>query len=153
MKKNSIFIFLPLFFTLIITEIKGNNPLITNNTLLNSKEESIQQDSIVFQNTISAYDLYSAFQKDKEEAKRVFSGKTITVRGIAVYVGPDVYALPSVELSDKKGGKDYVLCVLPFSDYLKLKNISKGENVAFSCECRGVTDEGLVVMKKCKSVK
>ena len=47
------------------------------------------------------------------------------ISGIATYVGPDVYALPSVELSETETATGRVLCVLPFGDYLKLRKVSK----------------------------
>ena len=75
----------------------------------------------------------------------------VNISGYAVKVGPDVYGLPSVELSDTKGGKTRILCVLPFSDYLKLRHVSKGDKVTLKGEVRGYADEyDFVLVKQSK---
>ena len=77
----------------------------------------------------------------------------VNITGYAVKVGPDVYGLPSVELSDTKGGKTRILCVLPFSDYLKLRHVSKGDKVTMKGEVRGYADEyDFVLVKQSKIV-
>ena len=65
-------------------------------------------------NKIEAKTLYDAFKQGNGDQHK----KKMTISGIATYVGPDVYALPSVELSETKDVSGRVLCVLPFSDYL-----------------------------------
>lgn len=104
------------------------------------------QDSI-----ITAKELYEAFKKDEAAAKEQYAGKIITIKGFVVYTGPDVYALPSVELSERKGGKSRILCVLPFSDYLRLRKVSKGDEVLISGEVRGFYEKGdQVLLKQCE---
>ena len=77
----------------------------------------------------------------------------VNISGYAVKVGPDVYGLPSVELSETKGGKARTLCVLPFTDYLKLRHVSKGDKVIMKGEVRGYADEyDIVVVKQSKIV-
>ena len=77
----------------------------------------------------------------------------VSISGYAVKVGPDVYGLPSVELSDTKGGKTRILCVLPFTDYLKLRHVSKGDKVIMKGEVRGYMDEyDMVLVKQSKIV-
>ena len=77
----------------------------------------------------------------------------VSISGYAVKVGPDVYGLPSVELSEKKGGKTRILCVLPFTDYLKLRHVSKGDKVTIKGEVRGYADEyDFVLVKQSKIV-
>ena len=77
----------------------------------------------------------------------------VSISGYAVKVGPDVYGLPSVELSDTKGGKTRILCVLPFTDYLKLRHVSKGDKVTIKGEVRGYADEyDFVLVKQSKIV-
>ena len=77
----------------------------------------------------------------------------VNISGYAVKVGPDVYGLPSVELSETKGGKARTLCVLPFADYLKLRHVSKGDKVIMKGEVRGYNDEyDIVVVKQSKIV-
>ena len=48
---------------------------------------------------IEAKDLYDAFKQNNEKQYL----KRLEISGIATYVGPDVYALPSVELSESEG--------------------------------------------------
>ena len=77
----------------------------------------------------------------------------VNIRCYAVKVGPDVYGLPSVELSDTKGGRTRILCVLPFTDYLKLRHVSKGDKVTMKGEVRGYADEyDFVLVKQSKIV-
>ena len=88
-----------------------------------------------------------------ENGKSNNAAPRVNISGYAVKVGPDVYGLPSVELSDTKGGKARALCVLPFSDYLKLRHVSKGDKVVMNGEVRGYIDEyDIVLVKQSKIV-
>ncbi len=105
------------------------------------------------ENTITAQALGDAFVKDKAQAEKEYGKKVMRITGFAVFVGPDVYGLPSVELSDKKDGKSRILCVLPFTDYLKLRNVSKGNEVVMEGEVRSLYDKDqTVVVKECKII-
>ena len=89
--------------------------------------------------------------KGKSNAAPSNAAPKVNISGYAVKVGPDVYGLPSVELSDTKGGKTRILCVLPFSDYLKLRHVSKGDKVTMKGEVRGYADEyDFVLVKQSK---
>ncbi len=111
--------------------------------------ETNQPDSI-----IPAQELYDTFKRDEAGATKKYGKQIITIKGYAVFVGPDVYALPSVELSEKKGGKSRILCVLPFSDYLKLRKVSKGDEVTLTGEVRGYYEKGdKVLLKQCEIVE
>ena len=89
--------------------------------------------------------------KGKSNAAPSNASPKVNISGYAVKVGPDVYGLPSVELSDTKGGKTRILCVLPFSDYLKLRHVSKGDKVTMKGEVRGYADEyDFVLVKQSK---
>ena len=91
--------------------------------------------------------------KGKSNATPSNAYPKVNISGYAVKVGPDVYGLPSVELSDTKGGKTRILCVLPFSDYLKLRHVSKGDKVTMKGEVRGYADEyDFVLVKQSKIV-
>lgn len=113
-----------------------------------------EEEKPVPENKITALELHAAFKKDKEAAVKLYSNKIFEISGIAVYVGPDVYALPSVELSGKKGEKGKVLCVLPFSDYFKLRKVSKGNKMVMKGEIRGYNEKlDIVVVKECEIVE
>lgn len=102
------------------------------------------------QNITPAKTLYDIFKKNPESAKKSYGMKYMTIQGFITYVGPDVYALPSVELSEAKGGKSRILCVLPATDYLKLRKYSKGELATVTGEVRGFYEKGdMVLMKNC----
>ena len=88
-----------------------------------------------------------------EKGKSNNAAPKVNISGYAVKVGPDAYGLPSVELSETKGGKARTLCVLPFTDYLKLRHVSKGDKVIMKGEVRGYTDKyDIVVVKQSKIV-
>ncbi len=101
-------------------------------------------------NTIEAKVLYDAFKEGKEEPYK----KRMRISGIATFVGPDVYALPSVELSESKDVSGRVLCVLPFSDYLKLRKVSKRDHVVMEGNVLGFADQyDIVVVKQCRIIE
>ncbi len=103
------------------------------------------------ENIIAAKELCDAFVKDKAQAEKDYSKKVMTITGVAIFVGPDIFGLPSIELSEKKNGKSYALCVLPLTDYLKLLTVSKGDEVVMKGEVRSIYDKGqTVVVKECK---
>lgn len=98
--------------------------------------------------SITAVALYQAFRGNKAEP---YKTKTMDISGVATFVGPDPYALPSVELAETKGKSSRVLCVLPLKDYLKLRHVSKGDQVVMQGEVRGFSDEhDYVVVKNSK---
>lgn len=99
-------------------------------------------------NSITAIALYQAFRTNKAKP---YQNKVMQISGIATSVGPDPYALPSVEIAEAKDKSSRVLCVLPFSDYLKLRHVSKGDQVVIQGEARGFSAEhNYVVVKECK---
>ena len=101
-------------------------------------------------NKIEAKVLYDAFKEGREEPYK----KKMKISGIATYVGPDVYALPSVELSETKDASGRVLCVLPFSDYLQLRKVSKKDRVVMEGNVLGFSDEhDIVVVKQCRIIE
>lgn len=102
---------------------------------------------------ISAVELYNAYTMDYSKATEQYGMKTMLITGVAVKIGPDVYGLPSVEVASKEGEKCKALCVLPFTDYLKLRKVSKRDSVVIQGEVRGYTGEyDLVVVKQSKIV-
>lgn len=104
-------------------------------------------------NEISAIDLYKYFKENNENRENHYK-KIKQISGIATYVGPDVYALPSVELSEEQNVSGRVLCVLPFSDYLKLRKVSKGDYVTMEGDVRGFSKQyDIVVVKQCRISK
>ena len=109
-----------------------------------------QQRAKMETNKIEAKALYDVFKQGKGEQHK----KRMQISGIATYVGPDVYALPSVELSETKEASGRVLCVLPFGGYLKLRKVSKKDRVVMEGNVLGFSDEhDIVVVKQCKIIE
>ena len=77
----------------------------------------------------------------------------VNISGYAVKVGPDVYGLPSVEVSESKDGRARTLCVLPFTDYLKLRHVHKGDKVMINGEVRGYVPQYDVILMKQSTIK
>jgi hypothetical protein len=98
-------------------------------------------------------ELQDVFMNDRPKAEKSYKNKMVTIKGVAVYVGPDVYALPSIELSDKKDGVSMALCVLPVSDYLKLRKYSKGQTLVITGEARDLYKGSIVIVKECKIIE
>lgn len=102
---------------------------------------------------LEVYNVMKAQGSGARNRGKANSAPKVNITGYAVKVGPDVYGLPSVELSEKKGGKTRTLCVLPFSDYLKLRHVSKGDKVVMNGEVRGYSGEyDFVLVKQSKIV-
>ena len=77
----------------------------------------------------------------------------VNISGYAVKVGPDVFGLPSVEVSESKDGQARVLCVLPFMDYLKLRHVRKGDKVTINGEVRGYVPQYDIILMKQSTIK
>lgn len=102
---------------------------------------------------ITAISLYDAYRDNTALAEETYGMKTMLISGIAVKVGPDVYGLPSVEVASKEDERCKVLCVLPFTDYLKLRKVKKRDSVIIQGEVRGFAEQyDLVVVKQSKIV-
>lgn len=145
MKKKVIYI-TGIFILLLLAGRSANLPANTIIDEMNEINKINVEDSI-----ITVKGLYDIFKKDEDAALKQYGKTKVTIKGFAVFVGPDVYALPSVELSEKKGGKSRILCVLPFSDYLKLRKVSKGNEVVITGEVRGFYEKGdQVLLKQCE---
>lgn len=100
---------------------------------------------------VTVKELYDEFKKDEAAATEKYAGKKVTIKGIAVKVGPDKYTYPGVELSEKKNGTTRALCVLPYTDYLKLRKVSKGDQVTMRGEVRQFLGKmDMIIIKQCE---
>ena len=99
----------------------------------------------VAEEPVSARALY---EMDAAEAAKVYADKPVVVKGIAAKIGPNVYGLPSIELSDGLEGKTYVLCVLPYGDFFKLGDLKVGQELTISGEFRRGSVDGKSVLLK-----
>lgn len=103
---------------------------------------------------IAAKVLCDAFIENKAKAEKEYSNRIMKISGYAIHVGPDMFGLPCVELSEEKEGKSRTICLLPFTNYLKLRNVSKGDEVVMEGEVRNLYDKGqTVVVKHCRIIE
>lgn len=64
-------------------------------------------------------DLYNEFKQDQQVTSAHYAdAPEIMVAGVVTYTGPDIHGTPSIELSDKAGGKSNVLVVVNTYDQL-----------------------------------
>jgi hypothetical protein len=103
---------------------------------------------------ITAKALCDAFIENKGKAEREYGNRIMKISGYTVHVGPDMFGLPCVELSEEKESQSRTICLLPFTDYLKLRNVSKGDEVIMEGEVRSIYDKDrTIVVKECKIVE
>lgn len=103
--------------------------------------------------SITVKELYNAFTNNRTKAEKKCLNRIITVKGIVVYAGPDMYSLPSLELAEKIGETSHVLCVLPILDYPKILKGTKGEEAVIRGQVHVFHNNTTIVMKKCKILK
>lgn len=102
--------------------------------------------------TVEALDLYKEYKSQGEMAMSM--GPRVQIHGIATKVGPDPYALPSIELAEERDTHSKVLCVLPLQNYLKLRRVHRGDEVVIEGNPIGYVAGSLnyVVVKRSKVI-
>lgn len=100
--------------------------------------------------TVEAIDLYREYVSRGDEAASL--APRLQIHGIVTKVGPDPYALPSIELAESRGAHSRVLCVLPLQSYLKLRHVHRGDDVVVEGNplVYAAGDLDYVVTKRCK---
>lgn len=71
--------------------------------------------------------LINEFTADADEFFKIYVDKRFEVTGIASKIGPDIHNKPSIEISDRKDGKCYALCIFPTDDFYS--KVSVGDTV------------------------
>lgn len=118
--------------------------------LAQTSKMKMDKTSMEAMSKIEAKTLYDAFKQGRGEE---FTGQK-DISGVATFVGPDPYTLPSVEVAESAEASSRVLCVLPFSDYLKLRKVSKKDRVLIRGNVLGFADKyDYVVVKQCKIIE
>ncbi len=102
--------------------------------------------------TVESLDLYKEYKSKRAEPMAMHP--RIQVHGIATKVGPDPYALPSIEIAEDIDAHSRVLCVLPLQDYLKLRHVHRGDEVVIEGNPIGYVAGSLnyVVLKRSKVI-
>ena len=91
-------------------------------------------------------ELYDYFFGNPEKALREFDRKRFEVQGIVLRTGPDgVFGQPSVELSDKTGGKCFVLCV--FQDAKSYSKVKPGDKISVRGNYLVIREDYGIVLK------
>lgn len=95
---------------------------------------------------VLAKDLAQKLTDDYEEGLKKYSKKRMYVKGTVRYSGPDLYGLPSLELSDSGDGPIDCLCVFetPVNDY------HKGDTVTVIGNFIGCAPKYGPTFKKCE---
>lgn len=91
------------------------------------------------------------FRENDRNARSRYSRKRLYFEGIVTYAGPDMFGLPSLELSDSVGGENDALCV--FNDDSSIRNICVGDHVTILANFIDCVPEYGPTFKKCEIVK
>ena len=98
--------------------------------------------------------LWQVFQDDQARSEQIFLGKNVIIEGVVIDTGISIYLTPNVRLSDKPGGENYIVCVLPRGDADTLTSYKKDDSVimtgrVYSSKAGG----GRIVIKECQRVQ
>ena len=89
--------------------------------------------------------LCKAFEDDLHSSLATYEDKRFDVTGVAIWVGRDIHNLPTVQLSDKVGGKCCVHCIFPKADILE--QVQVGDRVIIRSNYLVMSNHFGVVMK------
>lgn len=76
---------------------------------------------------VLAKDIAEEFRYDRTKAMDRYSEKRMYVKGVVSYAGPDMFGLPSLELSDTSDGPTDCLCV--FNEESSIADVREGDTV------------------------
>ena len=128
----------------------NENPVIPGSDLLR-KIEFDHMPEMVQDEPFQATALYQAFDADTEGMQQKFMYFRFEIEGDASKVQYDIHGLPSVELSDRIGGKCYSLCV--FNDPDILQKVQPGDHVVISGNYLTASSTWGVVLKNSALMK
>lgn len=89
--------------------------------------------------------LCKAFEDDLYSSLAAYEDKRFDVTGIVIWVGRDIHDLPTVQLSNKVGGKCCVHCIFPKADILE--QVQAGDHVIIRSNYLVMSNHFGVVMK------
>lgn len=104
---------------------------------------SLEQDG-----PVAASSMAREFKTDSTGAEDRYHEKRLDVQGVVRYNGPDMFGLPSLELSDSADGPCDVLCV--FNDEAPLRGIGEGSLVTVRGNYIGTAPQYGPTLKKCE---
>lgn len=94
--------------------------------------------------------LYEEYFNDTQAFFEKYLDKRFMVEGIANKVGPDIHNKPSIELSDRIGGKVYALVIFQSEDHYK--KVKVGDKVVVLSNYLVMSNSYGVVMKNSELV-
>lgn len=100
---------------------------------------------------VQAKDIARQFKENPLDAKKHYSEKRMLVEGVVKYNGPDMFGLPSLELSDSIHGETDALCV--FNDESSIQNVQIGDTVTIQANFIGCAPDYGPTFKKCEIVE
>ena len=92
-----------------------------------------------------AAELCSQFENALEGSLKIYEDKRFDVTGTALWVGRDIHDLPTVQLSNKVGGKCCIHCIFPKADILE--QVQVGDRVTIRSNYLVMSNYFGVVMK------
>lgn len=114
---------------------------------LESKYESTSYEST----SINAREIWNKYDKDPDKNEPTYDGDHIIATGYVKKTGTDDHGTPSIELSDTKNDRSYVLAV--FGSYDDFKDIKKGDLITVSGNFHIMSSSNMVVIKESKIEK
>ena len=91
--------------------------------------------------------IYDALLDDNDGARAEYFEKRIVLTGVVSKVGPDVWGVPSLELSDRADGRCYGLIVFPSDEIYDKVRI--GDTVSVLGNLLNIREPYGIVVKKC----
>lgn len=95
-------------------------------------------------------DIAQEFKENSDAARRRYSRKRLYIEGVVTYAGPDMFGLPSLELSDSAGGENAALCV--FNEESSIRGLRVGDHVTILANFIDCVPEYGPTFKKCEIV-
>lgn len=96
-------------------------------------------------------EVYSYFLANPNKALNEFDRKRFEVQGVVLRTGPDgVFGQPCIELSDRNGGKCYVLCI--FQNANSYRSIKAGDKISVRGNYLVIRRDYGIVLKICELI-
>lgn len=95
-------------------------------------------------------DIAMEFKENRNRAMERYEQKRMIIEGVVTYAGPDLFGLPSLELSDHAGGENEGLCV--FNEESSIEGVHTGDTVTILANFIDCVPEYGPTFKKCEII-
>lgn len=89
--------------------------------------------------------LVDEFAADADAFYAKYVDRRFEVKGVAGRIGPDIHRKPSIELTDREGGRTYALVIFPTDDHYR--KVARGETVVVRANYLVMSNRYGLVMK------